>query len=132
MDTERIVEAFINLRDTRDELRKKFEEEDDKLKAEQEVLKQQLLSICNEVNADSLKTSVGTATRKVNERYYCSDWGAFRDFELNNPEFDFREKRVHQGVFREYITEHQNDGLPPGINVLREYDVVVRRANRKV
>jgi hypothetical protein len=132
VNTEQLVEAYIKIRDARADLKAKYEQEDQELQAEIDVLKQSLLAICAEVNVDSLKTGVGTASRKLNERFYCTDWDGFRSFEQQNPEYDFRERRVHQGNFREYLTEHQNDGLPPGINVLREYDIVVRRANSKV
>jgi hypothetical protein len=39
------------------------------------------------------------------------------------------ERRIHQKNFKEFISERAQDGLPPGVNALREYDIVVRKAS---
>jgi hypothetical protein len=42
---------------------------------------------------------------------------------------DLLERRIHQRNFKEFISSRQADGLPPGVNALREYDIVVRKAS---
>jgi len=37
------------------------------------------------------------------------------------------DRRIHQGNFKEFIAERQEDGLPPGVNVMREFGIVVRK-----
>ena len=37
------------------------------------------------------------------------------------------ESRIHQGNFKEFIAERKDDGLPPGVNVMREFGIVVRK-----
>ena len=127
MNTDQLVETFINLRNERDRMRNEWEAQDAKVKEEMSVLEQALLSICNEANATSIKTDKGTVIRKLNERFFCSDWDNFRDYVLEHQALELLERRIHQGNFKEFIAEREAEGLPPGVNVMREYGVTVRK-----
>jgi hypothetical protein len=127
MNTDQLVETFITLRNERDRMRNEWEVEDAKIKEEMTTLEQALLSICNETNATSIKTDKGTVIRKLNERFFCSDWDNFRDYVLEHQALELLERRIHQGNFKEFIAERQDEGLPPGVNVMREYGVTVRK-----
>lgn len=127
MNTDQLVEAFIGLRNERDRIRNEYEEKDAAIKEEMTVLEQALLAICNETNATSIKTDKGTVIRKLNERYFCTDWENFRDYVLEHQALELLERRIHQGNFKEFIAERQNEGLPPGVNVMREFGVTVRK-----
>jgi hypothetical protein len=127
MNTDQLVEAFITLRNERDRLRNEYEIKDSAVKNEMIVLEQELLAICNETNATSIKTDKGTVIRKLTERYFCSDWDNFRDYVLEHQALELLERRIHQGNFKEFISEREKDGLPPGVNVMREFGVTVRK-----
>ena len=127
MNTDQLVETFITLRNERDRMRNEWEAEDAKIKEEMTTLEQALLSICNEANATSIKTDKGTVIRKLNERFFCSDWDNFRDYVLKHQALELLERRIHQGNFKEFIAEREAEGLPPGVNVMREYGVTVRK-----
>ena len=127
MNTDQLVETFITLRNERDRMRNEWEAEDAKIKEEMTTLEQALLSICNETNATSIKTDKGTVIRKLNERFFCSDWDNFRDYVLEHQALELLERRIHQGNFKEFIAEREAEGLPPGVNVMREYGVTVRK-----
>ena len=127
MNTDQLVEAFISLRSERDRIRNEYEEKDAAIKEEMTVLEQALLAICNETNATSIKTDKGTVIRKLNERYFCTDWENFRDYVLEHQALELLERRIHQGNFKEFIAERQDEGLPPGVNVMREFGVTVRK-----
>ena len=127
MNTDELVETFITLRNERDRMRNEWEAQDAKIKEDMTVLEQALLSICNEANATSIKTDKGTVIRKLNERFFCSDWDNFRDYVLEHQALELLERRIHQGNFKEFIAERQDEGLPPGVNVMREYGVTVRK-----
>jgi hypothetical protein len=86
-----------------------------------------MLEICNTTKADSIKTQNGTVIRKLTERFYCNDWDNFKDFVLQHKAVELLERRIHQGNFKEFMVEHEQDGLPPGVNVMREYGIVVRK-----
>lgn len=67
--------------------------------------------------------------RRVNERFYCTDWDNFKNYVLENEAVELLERRIHQGNFKQHIEETQGDGLPPGVNVMREFGVTVRKAS---
>ena len=131
MNTEELVEAYINLRNAREKLLTQYEVEDEKLQKEMALLEKSLLEICNTVNADSIKTAHGTVMRKLNERFFCQDWDNFYKYVLDNEAVQLLERRIHQSNFREHLKEIEGDGLPPGVNVMREYGVSVRKATSR-
>ena len=128
-NTEELVGAYIALRNERAKLKEEYEEADGKLKTDMEKIEQTMLEICNEVGADSIKTSVGTVMRKVSERFYCTDWDNFKNYVLENEAVELLERRIHQGNFREHMVDIQGQGLPPGVNVMREFGITVRKAS---
>ena len=130
VNTEELVAAYINLRNTREKLLMQYETEDEKLKAEMALVEKSLLNICNSVNADSIKTTHGTVMRKLNERFFCQDWDNFYKFVLDNEAVQLLERRIHQSNFKEFMKDHEGDGLPPGVNVMREYGVSVRKISK--
>lgn len=128
-NTEELVSAYLALRNSRAELKENYEEADGKLKSEMEQIEQAMLEICNDVGADSIKTTLGTVIRKVNERFYCTDWDNFKNYVLENEAVELLERRIHQGNFKEHMTQIEGQGLPPGVNVMREYGITVRKAS---
>ena len=129
MDTEKVVEAYLAVRNERERILREYEAQDAKLKDDLKKIEAVLLDVCNTINADSIKTSLGTVMRKLNERYFCSDWDNFRKFVLENEALELFEKRIHQGNFKQFMEDHDGDGLPPGVNVMREYGITVRKAS---
>ena len=130
VNTDELTEAYLAIRTEREKLLRDYEEKDGELKAQLIVLEQELLAVCNSVNADSLRTQHGTIIRKLSERFFCSDYDSFKQFVMENQAVDLLERRIHQGNFRQYMAEHADDGLPPGVNVLREFGVSVRKATK--
>jgi len=90
-----------------------------------------MLEVCNSINADSIKTSHGTVMRKINERFFCQDWDGFYKYVLDNEAVQLLERRIHQGNFKQHLKDIEGDGLPPGVNVMREFGVTVRRSNKE-
>jgi hypothetical protein len=129
-NTDELVEAYLQIRTERERLLREYELADSKLKEDMSKLEAVMLEMCNAVNADSIKTKHGTVMRKLNERYFCQDWDNFYKFVLDNEAVQLLERRIHQSNFKEFLREHVNDGLPPGVNVMREYGVSVRKASK--
>ena len=130
VDIDQMTEAYLAIRTAREALAREFEEKDGELKRDLTQLEAELLSVCNEINVDSLKTKHGTIMRKLSERFFCSDYDNFKIFVKENDALDLFERRIHQGNFRQFMSDHKDDGLPPGINVMREYGVSVRKASK--
>jgi hypothetical protein len=129
-NTDELVEAYLGIRTERERLLRDYELADAKLKEDMSKLEAVMLEMCNAVNADSIKTKHGTVMRKLNERFFCQDWDNFYKFVLDNEAVQLLERRIHQSNFREFLRENVNDGLPPGVNVMREYGVSVRKASK--
>jgi hypothetical protein len=128
-DTDALVGIYLTIRREREKLKAEFDAQDGELKEDMTRLEQALLAICNNTNTNGLKTSHGTVTRQVKERFFCTDWEHFKTFVETEGSIDLLERRIHQRNFKEFISSRQADGLPPGVNALREYDIVVRKAN---
>jgi len=124
---EELVKAYLTIRMEREKILGEYEEQDKKLKEDMALIEQSMLTLCNDTNADSIKTQHGTVIRKLNERFYCNDWDNFRQFVLDNEAVELLERRIHQSNFKEFMSEHPQEGLPPGVNVMREFGVVVRK-----
>jgi len=122
-----LVKIYLTIRNERDKLEGEWKSKLKEIEGEMSILSQQMLAVCNESNATSIKTNQGTVIKKLNERYTLSDRSAFDEFVRENDAVELYEARIHQGNFKEFIAEHMNDGLPPGVNVMREFTVSVRK-----
>lgn len=129
IDTEELVGAYIAIRTQREILLREYEEKDKALKADMMQLEAAMLDVCNQINADSIRTSHGTVMRKLNERFFCQDWDNFYKFLMEQEAPHLLERRIHQSNFKEFMKDHENSGLPPGVNVMREYGVTVRKSS---
>jgi len=128
-DTEELVSDYLEVRKMRESLKVTYESQDEELKNAMESIKEALLAICNENNQNGFKTYSGTVTRQVKDRFFCTDWDNFKKFIELEGSIDLLERRIHQRNFKEFMSERVGDGLPPGVNALREYDIVVRKAS---
>lgn len=132
VDVSACASAIIELRTAREHLAAEYEAEDNELKIQMKNIEALLLAACNKINASSINTRYGTVIRKLSERYICTDWGNFYDFEAEHREYDFRERRIHQGNMKTFLAENPvvTDGLPPGMSVMREYQITVRKPTK--
>ena len=125
--SDKLAEIYIKIRDKRAELKEKFEEQDNELKAQQDLLAEQMLALCHEQGADSIKTPAGTIIRKVDTRYWTTDWDSMYRFIEEHDAFPLLEKRLHQTNMRQFLEENP-DLLPAGLQADSKYTVVVRRS----
>ena len=123
----KLAAVYIKIRDNREKLKSEYEEKDKELEEQMEVIEARLLEICKEQGADSLRTPAGTVMRRVATRYWTNDWDTMYNFIRENDAHGLLERRIHQGNFKQFMSEHEGDGLPPGVNVMREFAVTVRK-----
>ncbi len=124
---EQLVSVFIKIRDARDAARRAWEEQEADFNEQLDMIDQQLLDICKETGADSIKTKYGTAIRSVKARYWTSDWERFYQFMFDNKAPELLEKRIHQTHMKQFLEENP-DLLPAGLNVDSQYTITVRRS----
>ena len=123
-----LVATYLEIREARAALLHKYEEEDAELKNELRLIEIHMLDTCAKINVDSLKTKKGLVMRKLNERFFCNDWGGFDSFVLEHKAPELFERRIHQGNMKEFLSQHPDSGRPPGVEVMREFKITVRKA----
>lgn len=129
VNTEQMVDAYLAIRNEREKILREYEAHDARLKEDLVKIEAALLTVCNDINADSIKTTNGTVIRKLNERFYCNDWDNFRKYVLENEAVELLERRIHQGNFKQHLSDRTGDGLPPGVSVMREFGITVRKVS---
>jgi len=127
MTVEDLVGIYVKIRDAREENENKFKEKDTEFQEQLEIISARILNICNEQEADSIKTKAGTVTRRVTTRYWTSDWDSMYQFIQEHDAPFLLEKRIHGGNMKEFLQENP-DVLPMGLQVDSKYTVVVRRS----
>lgn len=130
VDLDQAVEAYLNLRAEKARIEQEAEAQVQEVEKSMKEIDEIFLSVCNETNVNSLNTNHGTVMRQIKERFVCNDWENFRKFELDNSEYDFRERRIHQGNIKGFMEAHTDDGLPPGVSSMREFQIVVRKSTK--
>jgi hypothetical protein len=127
ISVDRLVTAYIKMRDKRSAILREYEEQDEAIKAQMDMVESKLLEICKSIGVDNLKTKHGTVIRSVKTRYWTSDWNSMHKFimEQNMPEL--LEKRLSQSTMKQLLDENP-DMMPPGVNVDSRYAVTIRRS----
>lgn len=120
MDTNKLIETYVKLRDKKKELQ-------DKLKADLEPIEEGLmkiesrvLQVMQETGVDKLAGSAGTAFSKINTSVTVADWDKVVEYVRDNDAFDLLEKRVSK-------TAAQERGDVPGLAVSQTKVVQFRR-----
>lgn len=126
-DMNELVEAYLTIRNERDRIEAEFKERDLELKSEMALLEQAMLAGCNEMKVESLRTNSGTIIKSLKERYTCSDRDNFNKFVLETGAVELFAAHLHQSNFKEFMSERHHEGLPPGVNVMREFAITVKK-----
>jgi hypothetical protein len=122
-----LVKVYLTIRNQKDKLYNEYKLKEAELKNELVQIEQVLLSKCNEMNADSVRTSAGTIVKTLKEEFVCSDWGSFTEYLKEHNAIELLWMRLHQSNFKEHMITHANEGLPPGISTMREFNIVVKK-----
>jgi hypothetical protein len=124
---DKLVEVYIKIRDARDEVRKELEAKEADFAEQLDLISQQILEVCKQTGADSIKTQFGTAMRSVKNKYWTNDWEKFYEFLFENAAPELLERRIHQTNMRQFLEENP-ELHPAGLNVDSTYAIIVRRS----
>jgi hypothetical protein len=125
-----VVKTYLAIRDERDRLSREHDAKDKELANDLAELEQVLLNSCNEISADSIKTEVGTIIKSTRESFVCGDWDNFKKFVMDNDAIELLQQRIHQSNFKEFLSNREDEGLPPGISSMREFKITVRKPSK--
>jgi hypothetical protein len=131
VNLEELVQTYLTIRKEREILSGQFDEKDAELEADMKSLEQVMLAQCNKINADSIRTPNGTVIKSMKESFVCGDWDNFKQFVLDNQAVELLQQRIHQTNFKEFMANHEGEGLPPGISSMREVTITVRKPTAK-
>jgi hypothetical protein len=122
-----LAEIYIKIRDKRQALQAKFDDEDLALKEQMDTVATEILVLCKENNADSIRTKAGTIIRKVDTRYWTNDWDSMYNFIKENDAYPLLERRLHQTNLKQFMEENPTK-MPVGLQANSKYTVSVRRS----
>lgn len=130
LPVEKLVAAYRKIRAAIAEEEEIFEAKVADLKEKLDYVSKELLEFCNDQNVDSIRTPAGTLSRRVQSRYWTTDWDQMYSFiEKHNAPF-LLEKRLHNGNVKQFLEENP-DVLPVGLQVDNKYVVHVRKPTEK-
>lgn len=125
-----LVKAYIKARDAVRALGERHEQELQALQEPLDDIAARILEVCNATGADTIRTAEGTVSRRIQERYWTTDWESMRKFILEHEATQLLEQRIHRGNMREFLYENP-DLLPAGLQIERKYVVSVRKPSAK-
>jgi len=125
-----LTAMYIKIRDAVRDKEEKHAEDMQGLKEHLDAVSARLLEVCNEQNADSIRTSSGTISRRIQSRYWTTDWESMYAFIEEHAAPFLLEKRIHNGNMKEFL-EGNPDVLPIGLQAERKFIIQVRKPNTK-
>jgi hypothetical protein len=126
VDVNKLTSIYIKMRDKRSILKQEWEVQDKEIQTQMDVIEQELLELCKDLNTNTLGTDHGTVIRSVKSRYWTNDWDSMYRFIKEHDAFGLLERRIQQTHMKEFIQENP-DVYPQGMNVENQFTVVVRR-----
>ena len=130
IDVEKMVGTYIKLRTAIEEKKEQQKLELAPLEEQFDTVGTALLDICGELNTDSIKTGAGTVSRRVQSRYWTSDWPSMYEFIKEHDATFLLEQRIHNGNMKQFLEENP-DALPMGLQADRKFVVQVRKPTNK-
>ena len=68
-DMNELVKAYLTIRNEREKIESEYKERDMQLQADMAILEREMLSGCNEMKVESLRTDSGTVVKSLKERF---------------------------------------------------------------
>lgn len=125
-----LVAAYRKLRSAIAEEEELHEAKVKGLREQMEIVSTELLNFCNEENLDSIRTPEGTVSRRVQTRYWTTDWEQMYKFVVEHDVPFVLEKRIHNGNMKQFLEENP-DALPIGLQIDNKYVIQVRKPTEK-
>ncbi len=119
------IDQYVKMRDA---IKLKDDEHKAKMKPAKEFLENLeglLLLDLNNAGVDSLAGQTGTAYKLHKRSATIADGAAFRQFVIDNAEYDLADWKANAVAVAAYIEENQN--VPPGVNYGTSVEVGIRR-----
>lgn len=121
-----IATAFLNCRDSIDEIKARHKTELAPLEASLDKLRIGMLKCLDEQGSQNMKIpGVGTMFKKLITNSKVSDWDASLEWVRNGQRWDFLERRMNKTAVMSHLEE--TGQLPPGVEISQMYEATVQR-----
>lgn len=125
-DINAIVEHYIALRDHKSRLDAEHKARIAEIDAQMGNAEAFLLNHLNENGLDRIGAGAGTVFVQVKTMPSLKDKGAFIEFIKQTGQVELLQARVSSTAVKEFM-EHNNNQLPPGVDITTAREVSVRR-----
>ena len=125
-----LVAVYRKLREAIAEAEEELETRVRELREQLDLVSAEILNFCNEQNLDSVKTPAGTISRRVQTRYWTTDWEHMYKFIKEHDAPFLLEQRIHNGNMKQFLEENP-DLHPAGLQADRKYAITVRKPTNK-
>lgn len=134
MNTDKSVEdmvaAYRKIRSAISDKEEAHKAEIAALREQLDVVNDALLGICSSLQVDSLRTAAGTVSRRIDTRYWTTDWeGMYRFIKDHDAPF-LLEQRIHKGNMKQFLADNP-DLLPVGLQADSKFIISVRKPTEK-
>jgi len=119
---DQLAKVYVKIRDRRREIEKQAAE----LKEQQDLIGLELLEICKEQGAQTIRTEFGTVSKRTTKNYWTSDWESFTNFIKEHDAFALLQQRINNTNMVQFLEENP-DLLPPGLNADVNQTVVITK-----
>lgn len=120
INADRLAKVYVKIREKRRELAK----QDRELEEQLEAISRQLLEICKEQGAATIRTSHGTISRRTTKRFWPTDWDAFYKFVKDQDALSLLYQRINTANMEQFLEENP-ELHPPGLNADVSQSVVI-------
>ena len=123
LTADRLTKIYVKIREKRREIAK----QDAELKEQLDTISSELLEICKEQGASTIRTEHGTISRRTAKNYWSSDWDAFFRFVKEHDAFSLMHQRINNANMAQFLEENP-DLHPPGLNAdINQTIVIVKK-----
>jgi len=126
VQADKLASVYIKMRDKRSELQKEFDAKDRAIEEQMEMVAEELLKLCKNIGADSIKTSAGLVFRSVRTSYETTDWENMYAFIKEHDIPQVLQRRISPTNMKQFLDENPTL-MPIGLNINNKYTVTVRR-----
>ena len=127
VSAEELARIYIKIRDAKEAAVERHKQELAEFNEQLDAIANEMLEMCKELNASSLRTDAGTIIRKVTTNFNTNDWESMFNFIKEHNAFGLLQQRLHQSNMKQFLEEHP-DLLPPGLWSESKYTIVVKRS----
>jgi hypothetical protein len=120
---DQLARVYVKIRDKRRDLEKQATA----LKEQESAIQSELLEICKQQGAQTIRTQYGTVSKRTTKNYWTSDWESFTNFIKDHNAFSLLQQRINGTNMAQFLEENP-DLLPPGLNADVTQTVVITKA----